>query len=76
MVINKRDFGRCNLIINLPFFGWFGLIAAILFLAAILVVTIKGLIKPRLRLKVHRTIALLGAAFALVHIFLALRVYF
>lgn len=61
---------------NLPFFGWFGVAAAIFFLAAILVVTIKGLVKPRLRIKVHRTLALVGAAFALVHIFLALRVYF
>ncbi len=61
---------------NLPFFGWFGVVAAIFFLAAILVVTIKGLVKPRLRIKVHRTLALVGVAFALVHIFLALRIYF
>lgn len=62
--------------IPIPYFGWFGVIAAFLFLAAILVVSIKGLVKPRLRIKVHRALALTGSAFALVHIVLALRVYF
>ena len=60
---------------SLPFFGWFGVAAALFFLVAILTVSIKGLVKPKLRIKLHRTLALTGAALALVHIVLALRVY-
>ena len=41
-----------------PILGWFGVVAALLFLAAILVVSIKGLVKPRLGIKSHRTLAL------------------
>ncbi len=59
----------------LPFFGWFGVAAALFFIAAILVMMIKGLVKPRLRMKAHRILAILGAAFAVAHIYFALRVY-
>ncbi len=60
---------------SLPFFGWFGVVAALFFLAAILTVSMKKLFKGRLRIKLHRALALIGAAFALVHIVLALRIY-
>jgi DMSO/TMAO reductase YedYZ heme-binding membrane subunit len=60
----------------LPFFVWFGIIAALLFIAASVVVLRKGLVKPKAKMKVHKLLALLGAAFALVHIYLALSVYF
>ncbi len=59
----------------LPFFGWFGVAAALFFIAAILVVMVKSLVKPRLRMKLHRILALVGAAFAIVHIYFALSVY-
>ncbi len=59
----------------LPTFGWFGVVAALFFLAAILVVSIKGLVKPKQRIKIHRALALTGSAFALVHIVWALSIY-
>ncbi|MDW7738786.1 MAG: hypothetical protein SCJ97_01840 [Bacillota bacterium] len=60
----------------LPFFIWFGIIAALLFLAASVMMIKKTLVKPKSKMKVHRLLALLGTAFALVHIYLALSVYF
>ncbi len=61
--------------IPIPFFGWFGVVAALLFLAAIATASIKGLVKPKLRIKIHRVVALTGAVFMLIHIYLALRIY-
>lgn len=53
---------------NLPSFGWFGVIAALLFIFAILTVTaFKNALNPKDRLKVHRILAMLGVMAALVH---------
>jgi hypothetical protein len=59
-----------------PFFVWFGVAAVLLFSAAILMVMVKSLLKPKLRMKVHRVLTLLAGAFMLIHIYFALRVYF
>ncbi len=61
---------------NLPFFGWLGIIAALFYIAAIIIVTIKGLLPPRLRVKVHRALAIVGLLFMLVHATMALSLYF
>ncbi|MBW6463620.1 MAG: hypothetical protein K0B84_05490 [Firmicutes bacterium] len=60
---------------NFPFVVWLGLIAAVIILAAIIVVIAKKQIKPKQRIKVHHTLALIGAAVALLHIILGLRLY-
>ena len=63
--------------ISLPTFGWFGVAAILLFLAAILVVTVlKNLFKPKSRLKLHRTLAMLGTVAAFIHLIWALSYYF
>ncbi len=62
--------------IPIPFFGWFGVVAALLFLIAIAIASIKSLVKPKLRIKIHRAVALAGAVSMLIHIFFALRIYF
>ena len=61
---------------QLPLVVWTGLGAALFFLAAIIVVKAKKLVKPKLRIKTHRTLAITGALIALVHLYLALRIYF
>lgn len=60
----------------IPFFGWFGVIAAILFLTAAIIINLKKIIKPRLRISIHRKLAIVGLVFMIIHITLALRVYF
>ena len=61
----------------LPAFGWFGVAAFLLFLAAILVVTVlKNMFKPKPRLKLHRTLAMLGLVMAFIHLAWALSYYF
>jgi DMSO/TMAO reductase YedYZ heme-binding membrane subunit len=60
----------------LPTFGWFGVAAALLFLMAILVVTmLKNLFKPKPRLKLHRILAIFGFLAALIHLVWALSYY-
>ena len=61
----------------LPTFGWFGVAAILLFLAAVLVVTVlKNRFKPKPRLKLHRTLAMLGLVAAFIHLAWALSYYF
>jgi 1,4-dihydroxy-2-naphthoate octaprenyltransferase len=61
----------------LPVFGWFGVVAFLLFMAAILVVTVlKNLFKPKPRLKLHRALATLGLVGAFIHLAWALSYYF
>mgnify|MGYP001135819293 CR=1 FL=1 len=61
---------------NLPFFGWLGVIAALFYIAAIIVINFKSLVKPKLRVRVHRALALTGFLFMLVHAAMALSLYF
>jgi cytochrome b561 len=61
----------------LPVFGWFGVVAFLLFLTAILVVTVfKNTFKPKPRLKLHRALAALGLVVAFIHLAWALSYYF
>ena len=61
----------------LPTFGWFGVAAILLFLAAMLVVTVlKNRFKPKPRLKLHRALAMLGLVAAFIHLAWALSYYF
>ncbi len=61
----------------LPAFGWFGVVAFLLFLSAILVVTVlKNKFKPKPRLKLHRTLAMFGLVAAFIHLAWALSYYF
>lgn len=63
--------------IQLPAFGWFGVAAAILYLAAILVVTVfKNRFKPKPRFNLHRNLAIIGSVAALIHLAWALSYYF
>jgi hypothetical protein len=61
---------------NLPLFGWFGIIAALFYIAAIIVITVKGLVKPKFRVKIHRALAGIGLLFMLLHAVIALSYYF
>jgi 1,4-dihydroxy-2-naphthoate octaprenyltransferase len=62
---------------NLPAFGWFGVVAFLLFLTAIFVVTVfKNSFKPKTRLKLHRALATLGLLVAFIHLAWALSYYF
>jgi len=55
-------------VIPIPFFGWFGVVAALLFLIAIAIASIKSLVKPKLRIKIHRAVALANTSFMFIHI--------
>ena len=61
---------------SLPLFAWFGVIAAVFYISAMAVTTFKGLVKTKLRIKVHRFLAIIGLVFMLIHASMALSIYF
>lgn len=60
---------------TLPLFAWFGIIAAVFYISAMTVITFKGLVKPKLRVKVHRLLAIIGLVLMLIHAAIALSIY-
>lgn len=61
---------------RLPPVFWTGLATALFMLAAVLVVSLKGRIKAKVKFKLHRGLAWVALVFALIHLYLALRIYF
>ncbi|OPL11726.1 MAG: hypothetical protein AVO34_08180 [Firmicutes bacterium ML8_F2] len=60
---------------TLPLFAWFGIIAAVFYIFAMMVITFKRLVKPKLRVKVHRLLAIIGLVLMLIHAAMALSIY-
>ncbi|MFO8191181.1 MAG: hypothetical protein R6U08_00120 [Bacillota bacterium] len=60
---------------TLPLFAWFGIIAAVFYISAMTVITFKRLVKPKLRVKVHRLLAIIGLVLMLIHAAIALSIY-
>jgi len=60
---------------TLPLFAWFGIIAAVFYIFAMMVITFKRLVTPKLRVKVHRLLAIIGLVLMLIHAAMALSIY-